>query len=176
MTCFASIISSNLATFPSSRWVHWICLWKHVLSHWTRSKWRWQPNAQVQPSKVRPVKAMVFPVVMNGCESWTIKKPERWRIDAFELPKCCLTYNVYSSPSLSFMSNFIPEKSLCSTPWGPLKRHIFMGEVTYQTCPFHFFPWSPLITEGCECVNSGWVCRLSHKAKQVWDFCEFFFP
>ena len=37
------------------------------------------------PSKVRRVKAMVFPVVMYGCESWTIKKAERWRIDAFEL-------------------------------------------------------------------------------------------
>ena len=37
------------------------------------------------PTKVRLVKAMVFPVVMYGCDSWTIKKAERWRIDAFEL-------------------------------------------------------------------------------------------
>ena len=37
------------------------------------------------PTKVRLVKAMVFPVVMYGCESWTVKKAERWRIDAFEL-------------------------------------------------------------------------------------------
>ena len=37
------------------------------------------------PTKVRLVKAMVFPVVMYGCESWTIKNAERWRIDAFEL-------------------------------------------------------------------------------------------
>ena len=37
------------------------------------------------PTKVRLVKAMVFPVVMYGCESWTIKKVEHWRIDAFEL-------------------------------------------------------------------------------------------
>ena len=37
------------------------------------------------PSKVCLVKAMVFPVVMYGCESWTIKKAEPWRIDAFEL-------------------------------------------------------------------------------------------
>ena len=37
------------------------------------------------PTKVRLVKAMVFPVVVYGCESWTIKKAERWRIDAFEL-------------------------------------------------------------------------------------------
>jgi len=37
------------------------------------------------PTKVHLVKAMVFPVVMHGCESWTIKKAERQRIDAFEL-------------------------------------------------------------------------------------------
>ena len=37
------------------------------------------------PTKVCLVKAMVFPVVLYGCESWTVKKAERWRIDAFEL-------------------------------------------------------------------------------------------
>ena len=37
------------------------------------------------PTKVHLVKAMVFPVVMHGCESWTIKKVEHQRIDAFEL-------------------------------------------------------------------------------------------
>ena len=37
------------------------------------------------PAKVPLVKAMVFPVVMYGCESWTVKKAERRRIDAFEL-------------------------------------------------------------------------------------------
>ena len=37
------------------------------------------------PTKVRLVKATVFPVVMYGCESWTIKKAERRRMDAFEL-------------------------------------------------------------------------------------------
>ena len=37
------------------------------------------------PTKVRLVKAMVFPLVMYGCESWTVKKAERQRIDAFEL-------------------------------------------------------------------------------------------
>ena len=37
------------------------------------------------PTKVRLVKAMAFPVVIYGCESWTIKKAERRRIDAFEL-------------------------------------------------------------------------------------------
>ena len=37
------------------------------------------------PAKVHLVKAMVFPVVMCGCESWTIKKAERQRVDAFQL-------------------------------------------------------------------------------------------
>ena len=39
------------------------------------------------PTQVQLVKAMVFPVVIYACESWTIKKAEQWRIDAFEL--CC---------------------------------------------------------------------------------------
>ena len=39
----------------------------------------------ILPTKVRLVKAMVFLVVMYGCESWNIKKAEHWRIDAFEL-------------------------------------------------------------------------------------------
>ena len=39
------------------------------------------------PPRVHILKAMVFPVVMYGCESWTIKKAEHWRIDSFEL--CC---------------------------------------------------------------------------------------
>ena len=47
-----------------------------------------QPRQHIQkPTRVCLVKAMVFPVVMYGCESWTIKKAERKRIDAFEL--CC---------------------------------------------------------------------------------------
>ena len=37
------------------------------------------------PTKVRLVKAMVFPVVMYGCESWTVKKAEHQRIDTFDL-------------------------------------------------------------------------------------------
>ena len=45
----------------------------------------WKSRDITLPTKVRPVKAMVFPVVMYGCESWTVKKIERQRIDAFEL-------------------------------------------------------------------------------------------
>ena len=45
------------------------------------------PVSSLVPAKVCLVKAVVFPGVMYGCESWTIKKAECWRIDAFEL--CC---------------------------------------------------------------------------------------
>jgi len=50
------------------------------------------------PTKVHPVKAMVFPVAMNGCESWTIKKAEHRRIAAFVIE------------SLSRVQHFV-------TPW-----------------------------------------------------------
>ena len=45
----------------------------------------WKSRDITLPTKVHLVKAMVFPVVMYGCESWTKKKAEHWRIDAFEL-------------------------------------------------------------------------------------------
>ena len=55
--------------------------WIGKMEFWSRLKSR----GITLPTKVRLVKAMVFLVVMYGCESWTIKKPERWRIDVFEL-------------------------------------------------------------------------------------------
>ena len=54
------------------------------------------------PTKVRLVKAMVFPVVMHGCESWTIQKSECQRIDAFEL--CCWR-RLLTVPSTAGRSN-----------------------------------------------------------------------
>ena len=45
----------------------------------------WTRRDITLPTKVSLVKAMVFPVVMYRCESWTIKKAEHWRIDTFEL-------------------------------------------------------------------------------------------
>ena len=45
----------------------------------------WKSRNITLPTKVRLVKALVFPVVIYGCESWTLKKAECWRIDVFEL-------------------------------------------------------------------------------------------
>ena len=50
------------------------------------------------PTNIRLVKAMVFPVVMYGCESWTVKKAERRRIDAFELEMMLLLEKTLESP------------------------------------------------------------------------------
>ena len=56
------------------------------LSHFRLFVTPWTINRDITlPTKVRLVKAMVFPVVMDGCESWTIKKAEHQRMDAFEL-------------------------------------------------------------------------------------------
>ena len=65
------------------------------------------------PTKVRLVKAMVFPVVMYGCESWTVKKAERGRIDAFELWRRLLRVPWTARRSIqSILKEIIPACSL----------------------------------------------------------------
>ena len=59
-------------------------IWATV-SSWTNLDSIFKSRDITLPTKVRLVKAMVFPVVMYGCESWTIRKAEHRRIDAFEL-------------------------------------------------------------------------------------------
>ena len=59
---------------------------KSCLASWRKSYD--QPRQIIKsrgPAKVHLIKAMAFPIVMYGCESWTVKKAECWRIDAFEL-------------------------------------------------------------------------------------------
>ena len=55
------------------------------------------------PTKICLVKAMVFPVVMYGCESWTVKKAECRRIDAFELWCCIILLPVHSKGNESWV-------------------------------------------------------------------------
>ena len=63
------------------------------------------------PTKVRLVKAIVFPVVMYGCESWTIKKAEHGRIDAFELWCWSIPWNSWRL-NQSILREISPEYSL----------------------------------------------------------------
>ena len=67
------------------------------------------------PTKVCLIKAMIFPVVMYGCESWTIKKAEHQRIDAFELwcwKKCLRVPWTTRRSNQSILKEIIPEYSL----------------------------------------------------------------
>ena len=69
------------------------------------------------PTKIGLVKAMVFPVVMYGCESWTVKKAERWRIDAFELwcwRKCLRVPWTARTSNQSIVKEISPEYSFRS--------------------------------------------------------------
>ena len=89
------------------------------------------------PTKVCLVKAMVFPVVMNGRESWTIKKAGNQRIDAFEL--CCWT-TLFRVPwtawrtNLSILKEISPEYSL----EGLLLelQHLYFGHVMQRSISF----------------------------------------
>ena len=67
------------------------------------------------PTKVHLVKAMVFPVVMYGCESWTVKKAECQRIDAFELwcwRRLLRVSWIAKRPNQSILKEISPEYSL----------------------------------------------------------------
>ena len=67
------------------------------------------------PTKVHLIKAVVFPAVMSGCESWTIKKAESWRIDAFELwcrRRCLRVPWTARRSNQSILKEISPEYSL----------------------------------------------------------------
>ena len=66
--------------------------------------WIFKSRDITLPTKVRLVQAMVFPVVMYGCESWTVKKAQRRRIDAFEVLEKTLeeSLGLQGDPTSSF--------------------------------------------------------------------------
>ena len=77
MTDFIFLGSKNIADGDCSHEIKTLAPWKKSYE---------KPRQHIKKqTEVRIVKAMVFPVVMYGCESWTIKKAEHQRIDAFEL-------------------------------------------------------------------------------------------
>ena len=83
------------------------------------------------PTKVHLVKAMVFPVVMYGCESWTIKKPECQRIDAFELwcwRRLLVPWTARRS-NPSNLKEISPEYSL----EGLMLKHQYFGHLLQRT-------------------------------------------
>ena len=90
-------------------------------------------------TKVRLVKAMVFPVVMYGCESWTVKKAERRRIDAFELWCCRKLLRVLWTArrsNQSILKEISPEYSLEG-----LMLKLKLQYLEFQTDSLERTPW-----------------------------------
>jgi len=83
------------------------------------------------PTKVRLVKVMVFSVVIYGCESWTLKKAERRRTDAFELwcwRKLLKVPWTVRRSNQSILKKFSPEYSEGDHPWGFFGRTVVEAE------------------------------------------------
>ena len=115
------------------------------------------------PTKVCLVKVMVFSVVMYGCESWTIKKAERWRIDAFELwcwrrllrvPWTARTSNQF------ILKEINPEYSLGNWCWSWNSNTLatWCKELTHLKRPWC---WERLRPEGDDRGWDGWMASLT---------------
>ena len=89
------------------------------------------------PTKVCLIMAMVFPVVMYGCEIWTIKKVEHWRIDAFELQCWRRPLRVpwtARRSNQSILKEINPENSL--EGWMPKLKLQYFGHLMWRTDSF----------------------------------------
>ena len=111
------------------------------------------------PTKVHLVKAMVFPVVMYGCESWTIRKAERWKIDAFELwcwRRLLRVPWTARRSNQSILKEISPENSQKDWCWNSSTLAAWCEELTHWKRPWC---WERLkAREGDETV--GWHHRL----------------
>ena len=89
------------------------------------------------PTKVRLVKAMVFPVVVYGCESWTVKKAECQRIDAFELWFWRRLFRVLWTARRSYQSGLKENSPGCSLEGLMLKLKLqYFGPLMQRTDSF----------------------------------------
>ena len=101
-------------------------------------------------AKVHTVKAMVFPVVMYGSESWTIKKVEHWRIDAFDLWCWRRLFSFFlffwrrlfrvlltaRRSNQSVLKEISPE---CCSPWAQRVRHNWATELNWTDYKLHIY-------------------------------------
>ena len=102
------------------------------------------------PTKICLVKAMVFPVVMYGCESWTVKKAECWRLDAFEL--LCWRSN---------QSNLKEISPGCSLEGLMLKLKLqYFGHLMQRTNSYQ--------SMGLQRVRQYWVTELNWTEESYW--------
>ena len=108
------------------------------------------------PTNVRLVKAMVYPVIMYGCESWTVKKAECWRIDAFELWCWRLLRVPWTAriSNLSILKEINPEYSLerLMLKWNCNTLATWCKELTHWKRPW----WWGRLKPGGDRDNRGW--------------------
>ena len=121
-------------------------------------------------TKVRLVKAMVFPVVMYGCESWTIKKAERWRIDAFELWCWRRLLRVPWIARRSKKSILKEISSGCSLVWLMLKLKLqyWCEELTHLKRPW----CSERLRAGGEGDDRGWDGWMASLTQWTWVWVD----
>ena len=119
------------------------------------------------PTKVRIVKAMVFPVVMYGCESWTIKKAEHQRIDAFELwwwRRLLRVPWTAKRSNQSILKEISPEYSLKDWCWSSNTLATWCKELTHWKRPWC---WVRL-KAGVEGVDRGWDGWMASPTQWIW--------
>ena len=95
------------------------------------------------PTKVRLVKCMVFPVVMYACESWTVKKAEQLKIDAFVFKFLFLLYNTVLV--LPYIDMNPPRVYMSSQSWTPLPPHIISLDHPRAPAPSILYPASNIV-------------------------------
>ena len=121
------------------------------------------------PKKVRLVKAMVFPVVAYVCESWTIKKAEQWRIDAFELwcwRRLCRVPWIARRSNQSILKEISPKYSLEGLMLKLKLQYVghWYAELIYWKRPWC---WERLKARG-EGDDRGWDGRMASPTQWTW--------
>ena len=122
-------------------------------------------------TKVHLVKAMVFPVVMYGCESWTIKKAEHWRIDAFELWCWRRLLRVSSTArrsNQSILKEISPEDSLEGLMLKLKRQH--SGHLMLRTDSFEKTLIWERLKAGGEGDNRGWDGWMASPTRWIWGW------
>ena len=124
-------------------------------------------------TKVRLVKAMFFPVVMYGCESWTIKKAERWKIDGFELwcwRRLLRVPWTARRSNQSILKEIIPG---CSLEGLILKLKLqYFGHRCEDLTHLKRLWCSEILRAGGEGEGRGWDCWMASPTQWTWDCVE----
>ena len=119
------------------------------------------------PAKFHLVKAMVFPVVKCGCESWTIKKAECWRIDAFELwcwRKLLRVLWTARRSNQSVLKEISPEYSLEGEYWSSNTLATWCEELPHWKRPL----WWERLKAGGEGNDKGWDGWMASPTQWTW--------